>query len=178
MTETVEQMIQDRGLTAPRLTPTYVEGRIVGETYTVLPSGKVMVCELTLRNGFTVRGEASVVDRANFNEEVGRRISRDNAVRQIWPLEGYLLQQRLYAGGTALLGPVRPDLEAIRKRIEAEMTAFVALKTVAAVNPDPDLHGLVAQMRDRIELLAYVDELEGRHSSVPGPGTPTRDGRV
>lgn len=98
MTETVEQMIQDRGLNAPRLTPSLIESKIVGETYTVLPSGKVLVCELTLVNGFTVRGEASVVSRENFNEEVGRRVSRENAVRQIWPLEGYLLQQRLFDG--------------------------------------------------------------------------------
>lgn len=101
MTETVEQMIQDRGLNAPRLTPADIEAKIVGETYTVLPSGKVMVCELTLVNGFTVRGEASVVSRANFNEEVGRRVSREKAVLQIWPLEAYLLQQRLYDTGPA-----------------------------------------------------------------------------
>ena len=69
---------------------------IKAETYTTLPSGKVMVCELTLRNGFTVRGEAAVVSKANFNEEVGRKISRENARNKVWELEGYLLQQRLY----------------------------------------------------------------------------------
>ena len=72
--------------------------KIVGETYTIMPSGKVMVCELTLENGFTVRGDASVVDKANFDEEIGRGISKRNAIDAIWPLEGYLLQEQLYKG--------------------------------------------------------------------------------
>ena len=92
----IEQLIQDKGLTRPRLTPQDVDDTIKSETYTTLPSGKVMVCELTLRNGFTVRGEAAVVSKANFNEEVGRKISRENARNKVWELEGYLLQQRLY----------------------------------------------------------------------------------
>jgi hypothetical protein len=96
-TETeIEALIQAKGLTRPRLTPQDVDETIKAETYTTLPSGKVMVCELTLRNGFTVRGEAAVVSKANFNEEVGRKISRENARNKVWELEGYLLQQRLY----------------------------------------------------------------------------------
>jgi hypothetical protein len=92
----IETLIQAKGLTRPRLTPQDVDDTIKAETYTTLPSGKVMVCELTLRNGFTVRGEAAVVSKANFNEEVGRKISRENARNKVWELEGYLLQQRLY----------------------------------------------------------------------------------
>ena len=91
-----EDMIQERGLNAPRLTPQRIDAVIVGETYTNLPSGKVMVCELTLKNGFTVRGEAAVVSKENFNEEVGRKISRENARSKVWELEGYLLQNRLF----------------------------------------------------------------------------------
>lgn len=96
--ESTEQMIRARNLNAPRLSPDHIESRIVGETYTTLPSGKVMICELTLANGFTVRGEAAVVSKVNFNEDVGRKVSRENAVRQIWQLEGYLLQERLANG--------------------------------------------------------------------------------
>lgn len=91
----IEKAIQDKGLNAPRLTPDNIDAVIVGETFTVLPSGKVMVCELTLRNGFTVRGEAATVSKANFDHEIGQRISRENARNKIWELEGYLLQQRL-----------------------------------------------------------------------------------
>jgi hypothetical protein len=79
-----------------KVTIEQIEGKIVGETYTVLPSGKVVVCELTLENGFSVRGEAAVVDRTNFNGEIGMKISKEDAVRKIWQLEGYLLQEKLY----------------------------------------------------------------------------------
>jgi hypothetical protein len=89
----LETLIQSKGLNAPRLTPEDIDAVIVGETYTILPSGKVMVCELTLRNGFTVRGESATVSKANFDEEIGRRLSRGNARNKIWELEGYLLQE-------------------------------------------------------------------------------------
>lgn len=92
----IEKMIQAKGMTRPRLNPQQIDDTIKSESYTKLPSGKVMVCELTLRNGFTVRGEAAVVSKENFNEDIGRKISRENARDKIWELEGYLLQQRLY----------------------------------------------------------------------------------
>lgn len=97
--QAVEREIQAKGLNAPRLTPDSIESVILGETFTVLPSGKVMVCELTLKNGFTVRGEAATVSKENFNEEIGQRISRENAKKKVWEVEGYLLQQRLYEQG-------------------------------------------------------------------------------
>ena len=92
----IEQAIVEKGLTAPRLTPAGVLAAIVSESFTVLPSGKVMVCELTLRNGFTVRGDAATVSKENFNVAIGERISRENAREKVWELEGYLLQQRIY----------------------------------------------------------------------------------
>lgn len=76
-----------------------IHAKIVSETYTRLPSGKVLVCELILENGFSVRGEAAVVDIANFDEDIGRKISKENAVNQIWQIEGYLLQEELYKKG-------------------------------------------------------------------------------
>lgn len=92
----IEQRIQELRLNAPRLTPDKIDAVIVSETYTVMPSGKCMVCELTLSNGFAVRGEASAVSKANFNEEIGRKISFGEARNKIWQLEGYLLQQNLF----------------------------------------------------------------------------------
>lgn len=94
----IEKSIQDKNLNAPRLTPSDIDLVIVDKTFTTLPSGKVMVCELTLRNGFTVRGEASVVSKENFNQEIGEQISYSNARNKIWELEGYLLQEYIYKG--------------------------------------------------------------------------------
>lgn len=92
-TESVEQEIQRKGLTAPRVTFDDVRFAIVGETFTVLPSGRTTICELTLRNGFTVRGESSCVSVENFGAKIGERISREDAERKVWLLEGYRLAQ-------------------------------------------------------------------------------------
>ena len=93
---TTEALIQAKGLTRPRLTPQDIDDAIVSESFTILPSGKVMVCELTLRNGFTVRGDAATVSIENFDEDIGRKVSREDARSKVWELEGYLLQQRLH----------------------------------------------------------------------------------
>jgi hypothetical protein len=107
MNETdIENEIQAKGLTAARLTPADIDVAIVGETYTILPSGKVMVCELTLRNGFSVRGDGATVSKANFNEEIGRKVSRENARNKVRELEGYLLQQRIFDGRITQPAPV------------------------------------------------------------------------
>ena len=91
-----QQEIQDKGLTAPRLTPALIDATIDSETYTVLPSGRVTICEMALKNGFVVLGESSCVSKENFNAELGQKIARENARNKIWELEGYLLKQRLF----------------------------------------------------------------------------------
>lgn len=79
-----------------RVTEEKIKEQIVDKTFTILPSGKVIVCELTLKNGFSVRGEASVVDKENFVQEIGEKISYDDAFNKIWPLLGYEMQTKLY----------------------------------------------------------------------------------
>lgn len=92
----IESLIQAKGLNAPRLRPEDIDAVIVGETFTILPSGRTMICELTLKNGFTVRGESSVVSAENFDLETGWTVSRKDARRKIWQLEAYLLKEQLY----------------------------------------------------------------------------------
>ncbi len=95
----IEKRLVDAGADAPRLTPEKIDGIIVDETFTVLPSGKCMVCELTLVNGFTVRGESACVSKENFNHEIGQDISRKDARDKVWGFEGYLLQEKIFMGG-------------------------------------------------------------------------------
>lgn len=54
-------------------------------------------CVLVLRNGFTVTGESACASPENFDSEIGRKIARENAINKIWPLEGYLLKEKLSA---------------------------------------------------------------------------------
>ena len=52
-------------------------------------------CVLVLRNGFTVHGVSACASPENYNEEIGQRIARENAEREIWPLLGYALREKL-----------------------------------------------------------------------------------
>jgi hypothetical protein len=92
----IESMINAKGLNAPRLCPEDIDSVIVGKTYTILPSEKSMVCELILANGFTVRGESACVSKENFDIEIGKKISFENAREKVWMLEGYLLQEGIH----------------------------------------------------------------------------------
>lgn len=118
----IEQEIQDKGLTAPRVTPERIEevivsehyftaadgriGAIVAETYVgieqpapddrdLAPLDLLTFCVLVLRNGFTVTGESACASPENFNAELGRTIARRKALDKIWALEGYALKERL-----------------------------------------------------------------------------------
>ena len=91
----IEAEIQAKGLNAPRLTPELIDAAITSEQYHVFPGTTLTVCALTLRNGYIVTGESAAASPSNFNQEIGRKISRDNARNKIWALEGYLLRENL-----------------------------------------------------------------------------------
>ena len=91
----VEQEIQDKGLTAPRLTPQLIDDTISFTQYFRVDNTTVTICAMVLKNGFTVVGESAAVSMANFDEELGKKIARDNARDKIWALEGYLLKDKL-----------------------------------------------------------------------------------
>ena len=93
----IEAEIQAMGLDAPRLTPAQIDAAIAGEDFHVFPGTTLTVCALILRNGFVVTGESAAASPENFDEEIGRKIARDNARQKIWALEGYLLRERLSA---------------------------------------------------------------------------------
>ena len=95
----IEKEVQDKGLTAPRITQDHIEGLAHACMYHVFPGTTITVCCLVLENGFKVIGESQCVSPENFDEELGRKIARENAIEKIWELEGYLLKQRLYEAG-------------------------------------------------------------------------------
>ena len=118
----IEQEIQAKGLTAPRVTPADVEANIVSEHYFTARDGRrgaivdgtyvgrekpqpeesdlatldlLTFCVLVLKNGFTVTGESACASPENFDADIGRKIARQNAVEKIWPLMGYALKSEL-----------------------------------------------------------------------------------
>ena len=116
--QAIEKEIQDKGLTAPRVTPADIEANISSEHFFVGGDGMYGVarkagddsiqsfpasldlltfCILVLRNGFTVTGESACASPENFDAELGKKIARQNAIAKIWPLMGYALKERLAA---------------------------------------------------------------------------------
>ena len=50
---------------------------------------------IVMSNGFIVIGKSSPADPANFDADLVRKFAREDAIRQIWPLEAYALKQRI-----------------------------------------------------------------------------------
>lgn len=92
----IEQEIKDKGLTAPRLTPEKIDNTILTEQYYVFPGTCLTVCAMTLRNGFNTVGHSACADPTNFDDEIGKKLAREDARKRIWVLEGYLLKESLY----------------------------------------------------------------------------------
>lgn len=84
-----------------RVTPERLEALVVGEEYLRTDANTLTVCVLTLRNGFTVTGQSACADPANYDRDLGESIARENAIKSIWPLEGYLLRELLWRKGGA-----------------------------------------------------------------------------
>lgn len=114
--DSLEREIQAKANNGPRVTPSDIEGEVSSEFYFTAadgvrgesemgtsPAGRarslelLTFCVLVLRNGYTVVGHSACASPENFNAEIGRRIARENAEREIWPLLGFRLRDQLAA---------------------------------------------------------------------------------
>lgn len=93
--EEVEALIRAGGADAPRVTPEKLRS-LISEVRFIQPTGTLMICIVTLKNGFTVTGESACVSPENFRENIGRRVSYANALDKLWPLEGYRMKEDEY----------------------------------------------------------------------------------
>ena len=138
--DSMEREIQAAGADkAPRVTPAALKDEIVSEHYFTAADGVIgqqaiktiedawdieapaplhllTFCVLILRNGFTVHGVSACASPENYNKEIGERIARENAEREIWPLLGFRLRDELARpvltdadAAADLAGTPRPD---------------------------------------------------------------------
>lgn len=112
--DAIEREIVAKGLTAPRVTPDDIKANIASEHYFTAQDGKrgaaergaaigvypelelLTFCVLVLANGFTVTGKSACASPENFDAEIGKKIAREDAIQQLWPLMGYALKERLF----------------------------------------------------------------------------------
>ena len=113
----LEQLITEKKLTAPRITPDRIKEVIEDVQYFTAGDGAygyqtrdetvdsatypealnlLTFCVITLKNGFTVTGESACASPENFDKIIGQKIAYENARNKIWQLEGYLLKEQLY----------------------------------------------------------------------------------
>lgn len=116
--EQIEQEIQAKGMTAPRITTDDIEASIASTHYFTAEQGAhaafqdgegdppryggqlglITICVMVLQNGHRIVGvNEGPVSAENFNSELGRKLAREKAVDQIWPLLGYELRIKLAA---------------------------------------------------------------------------------
>lgn len=96
--------------THPRVSLADMEAKIKAEHYFIARDaimalgqpaheelGVLTICVLVMGNGFTVIGKSAPASPENFDEEKGRRFAYEDAIKQLWPLEGYALREKLAA---------------------------------------------------------------------------------
>lgn len=83
--------------TAPRVTVESITEKITSVEYVV--QGVLTIATITMRNGFKVVGSSAPVSPANYYSDVGELFAYEDAFNKLWPLEGYLLRERLMTEG-------------------------------------------------------------------------------
>lgn len=92
----VEEMIQDKGLNAPRILPAQIQALAARVSHTFDVQGTSTFCHAFLDGKFYLAtGHSACVSPANFNEGIGRKVAYDNMAvamnNKLWELEGYRL---------------------------------------------------------------------------------------
>lgn len=95
------------GRTAPRVSLDDIKAAMAAVYYTTgdqavgdgspkMSSLSVLtLCFVVMRNGFVIIGKSAPASEANFDVALGRRLAYEDCVRQIWPLMGFALRNKL-----------------------------------------------------------------------------------
>ena len=119
--------------TPTKVTREHLSTRIAAADYVVMPDGRTTVCQLTMQNGFTVRGESSCVSVENFNKELGEKYAYEKAFDAAWAFEGYLLAESRHREDRGDENQHRDEQEGARRDI------LLALLEVANVATPEEL---------------------------------------
>lgn len=106
------EALSAKGATHPRVSVKSMEDKIVAQHYFTAgaavaalgqptnpnsPLDILTICILVMENGFTVIGKSAPASPENFDAEKGKTFAYEDAIKQLWPLEGYALRERLAA---------------------------------------------------------------------------------
>jgi hypothetical protein len=69
----------------------------IGPNVPAMPNMHLLsICILVMKNGFMVVGKSAPASPENFDAAYGRELAKEDAIKQVWPLMGYALRDRLY----------------------------------------------------------------------------------
>lgn len=81
-----------------RVTLDSMKAKVASTEYIRPASARHMtIAVVSLSNGFQLIGKSAPADPANFDAALGEKFALEDAIRQMWPLEGYLLREKLAA---------------------------------------------------------------------------------
>lgn len=112
---------------APRVTLEHLHE--LSATRTIIRHGTLTLCIIDLASGFKLVGKSACADPANYDAEKGEHFAVEDALSQLWPLEGYLLAQQLWLSQKT--GPMRDSLRHV-----LEVARFHAAADVDAEEED------------------------------------------
>ena len=149
-----------------KITTERVISRIVSVKYYNWPGTTVTSCLVKLENGFSVRGDSACLSVELTDYDRGKALAYENAVRQVWQLEGYLLaedtfraKRRAELGAAdisgALLGATPTDepagqqllREYRRQRNELERLTFIEAVLNTGNKPHSTVESLKTERR-------------------------------
>ena len=82
-----------------RVTVSDMQAKVKMTVYQRLEGTTTTVCQITLKNGFTLIGTSACVDPKEYNQSLGEKYAYERAFEQLWALEGDLLRQRRFEAG-------------------------------------------------------------------------------
>lgn len=147
----IEQAIQAKGLTAPRVTPADIKAlmdRIV-YTFDVHPNGSTTTLAHAFLDGdfYLATGVSACVSVENFDAELGKDIAiagaKAAAEDKLWELEGYALRERLAAAPKA--GDWLSRLQAERHEVAERLAKLREFMAAPKGNPTPRQLTLLAK---------------------------------
>lgn len=122
--------------TAPRVTADAIKAKIASADF--FRSGVLTICIIEMASGFTFVGKSACVSAANYDQAAGERYAYDDAFRQIWAFEAYLLREQLSATSDRAARPMAafaPNYETV-KRVEAYPIAAIGQAEVCVTLPN------------------------------------------
>lgn len=153
-----------------------VEASIKKVDFDVLKDGRTTVCTLTLDNDFTVRGESSCVDPANFDKALGEEYALKRAKDNVWQFLGFRLADALFEArntdpDAADMDRVPPTTAALL--IHEDGTSEVWMPKLSdddeAEVPSNTMvvTALAALVRDAVRIDTLLQDTFGENTTVP-----------